>query len=40
MYKARDYNWSAWVYTDGTTLRQDVEQQVHFVGLSCYFQFR
>lgn len=35
-----DYNWSAWVYTDGTTLRQDAKQEVHFVGLSYYFQFR
>src|SRR5687767_476616 len=35
-----DYNWSAWVYTDGTTLRQDTEQQVHFIGLSYFYQFR
>lgn len=39
-FSTDDYNWSAWVYTDGTRLRQDETQQVHFVGLAYYYQFR
>lgn len=39
-FSTDDYNWSAWVYTDGTRLRQDETQKVHFVGLSYYYRFR
>jgi hypothetical protein len=35
-----DYNWSAWVYTDGTRINQENVQKVHFIGLAWQHQFR
>jgi predicted porin len=39
-FKTDDWQWTGWTYTDGTTLRQQPEQKVNFVGLSYYIQFR
>lgn len=38
-YKTDDWTWANWVYTDGTTVRQDPNQKVNFVGVSYYYKF-
>jgi MtrB/PioB family decaheme-associated outer membrane protein len=42
-FKTDDWYWTGWVYADSgtpaTTVRQDPEQQVHFAGVSYYYQF-
>lgn len=42
-FKADDWYWTGWVYADSgtpaTTVRQDPEQNVHFIGASYYYQF-
>ncbi|MEK6243312.1 MAG: MtrB/PioB family decaheme-associated outer membrane protein [Pseudomonadota bacterium] len=39
-FKTDDFTWTSWVYTDGTTVRQDPLQRVHFIGASYYYEFR
>ena len=39
-FSTDEYLWSAWTYTDGTTLRQDAVQKVHFLGLAYRRHFR
>ncbi len=31
---------TVFTYVDGTTVRQDPKQEVHFVGASFYYHFR
>ena len=38
-FKTDDWTWTTWTYTDGTTLTQDPEQKVTFVGVSYYYRF-
>jgi hypothetical protein len=38
-FKTDDWYWTNFVYGDGTTVRQDEDQKVHFVGASYYYQF-
>jgi MtrB/PioB family decaheme-associated outer membrane protein len=42
-FKTDDWYWTGWVYADtgtpATTVRQDPVQNVHFVGVSYYYQF-
>lgn len=38
-FKTDDWYWTNFVYGDGTTVRQDPDQQVHFVSLSYYLGF-
>jgi MtrB/PioB family decaheme-associated outer membrane protein len=39
-FKTDDWYWTNFVYGDGTTVRQDPDQKVHFIGLSYYFRFQ
>ena len=39
-FETNDWQWTTWTYTDGTTVRQQPEQKVNFVGLSYYLEFR
>jgi Putative outer membrane beta-barrel porin, MtrB/PioB len=43
-YKTDDWTWSRWSYTDaapgGTTVTQDPNQKVNFVGVSYYDRFQ
>ena len=38
-FKTDDWYWTNFVYGDGTTVRQDPDQEVHFVGMSYYLTF-
>ena len=38
-FKTDDWYWTNFVYGDGTTVRQDPDQKVHFIGASYYYQF-
>ena len=38
-FKTDDWYWTNFVYGDGTTVRQDPDQKVHFVGASYYYRF-
>lgn len=38
-YRTDDWTWNNWRYTDGTTVREQPKQEVHFVGASYYYQF-
>lgn len=35
-----DWTWTDWAYTDGTTLDQDPNETVHFLGVSFRYGFR
>lgn len=39
-FKTDDWYWTNFVYVDGTTVSQEPDQEVHFVGASFYYQFR
>ena len=39
-FKTDDWTWTTWTFVDGTTLTQDPDQKVNFIGVSYYFQFR
>jgi hypothetical protein len=39
-YRTDDWTWANWVYTDGTTVTQDPNQKVHFIGVSYYYRFQ
>lgn len=43
-FETDDWYWQAmgtvFTYVDGTTVRQDPKQEVHFIGASFYYQFR
>lgn len=38
-FKTDDWTWTTWTFTDGTTLTQDPDQKVSFVGVSYYYRF-
>jgi len=38
-YRTDDWTWSRWIYSDGTTVMQDPNQKVNFVGVSYYYKF-
>jgi MtrB/PioB family decaheme-associated outer membrane protein len=38
-FKTDDWTWTTWTFTDGTTLTQDPEQKVNFLGVSYYYRF-
>lgn len=39
-FKTDDWTWTTWTYTDGTQLVQSPLQQVHFIGVSGYYQWQ
>ena len=39
-YQTDDWTWSRWVYSDGTTVLQDPDQKVNYVGVSYYYKFQ
>ncbi len=39
VYKTDDWTWSRWIYSDGTTVLQNPDQKVNFVGVSYYYKF-
>ena len=39
-FSTDDYAWSAWTYSEGTTLRQEATQKAHFIGLSYIHDIR
>lgn len=38
-FKTDDWTWTTWTYIDGTTLTQDPDQKVNFIGVSYYYRF-
>ncbi|HET7200476.1 MAG TPA: MtrB/PioB family outer membrane beta-barrel protein, partial [Burkholderiales bacterium] len=38
-YATDDWTWQNWRYSDGTTVTQDPNQTVNFIGVSVYFRF-
>ena len=42
-FRTDDWNWTGWVYADtgvpATTVHQDPDQKIHFIGASYYYQF-
>jgi MtrB/PioB family decaheme-associated outer membrane protein len=38
-YQTDDWTWSRWIYSDGTTVLQDPNQKISFVGVSYYYKF-
>jgi MtrB/PioB family decaheme-associated outer membrane protein len=38
-YQTDDWTWANWVYSDGTTVLQNPDQKVNFVGVSYYYRF-
>jgi len=38
-YQTDDWTWSRWIYADGTTVLQDPDQKVNFVGVTYYYKF-
>lgn len=39
-FKTDDWYWTGFTYLDGTTVTQDPDQKVHFVGVSYYHRFQ
>lgn len=39
-YQTDDWTWANWIYPDGTTILQDPDQKVNFVGVSYYYKFQ
>jgi MtrB/PioB family decaheme-associated outer membrane protein len=39
-FKTDDWTWTTWTFVDGTTLTQDPDQKVSFIGVSYYFRFQ
>ena len=39
-YQTDDWTWSLWNYGDGTTVLQDPNQKVNYVGVSYYYKFQ
>jgi hypothetical protein len=39
-YQTDDWTWSRWIYADGTTVLQDPNQKVNYVGVSYYYKFQ
>ena len=39
-YQTDDWTWANWVYPDGTTVLQNPDQKVNFVGASYYYKFQ
>jgi MtrB/PioB family decaheme-associated outer membrane protein len=38
-YKTDDWTWNSWVYSDGTRVLEEPNQEVHFVGVAYYQRF-
>ena len=38
-YQTDDWTWANWVYVDGTTVLQNPDQKVSFLGVSYYYRF-
>ena len=38
-FSTNDWTWGNWVYSDGTTVRSNSQQTVHFVGASVHYGF-
>jgi hypothetical protein len=38
-WKTNDWTWSGWVYSDGSTLTQDTEQQTHLLAASYNYRW-
>jgi hypothetical protein len=34
-----DWTWNSWTYSDGTRVLEEPTQDVHFIGVSYYYQF-
>jgi len=39
-YRTDDWTWTAWTYSDGTQVRNDPTQTVHFIGLMMRYRFQ
>jgi len=39
-YKTDDWTWPTWTFADGTTLTQNPNQKINFVGVSYYYRFQ
>lgn len=39
-FKTDDWYWTNFTYGDGTTVTQDPDQEVHFVGVAYYYRFQ
>ena len=39
-YQTDDWTWALWNYGDGTTVLQNPEQKVNYVGVSYYYKFQ
>ena len=39
-YQTDDWTWANWVYTDGTTVLQNPDQKVNFLGVSYFYRFQ
>jgi len=39
-YQTDDWTWSRWIYSDGTTVLQDPNQKVNFLGVTYYYKFQ
>lgn len=39
-YISNDWTWSSWAYTDGSTLTQNPNQNVNFIGVSYIYKFQ
>jgi MtrB/PioB family decaheme-associated outer membrane protein len=39
-FSTNDWTWTTWRYVDGTTLSQDPNQKVHFIGVSYYYRWQ
>jgi MtrB/PioB family decaheme-associated outer membrane protein len=39
-YISNDWTWSTWAYADGTTLTQNPNQNVNFIGVSYIYKFQ
>ncbi|HXZ97499.1 MAG TPA: MtrB/PioB family decaheme-associated outer membrane protein [Burkholderiales bacterium] len=39
-FKTNDWTWTSWTYADGTTVTQNPNQVVNFIGVAYYFTFQ
>lgn len=39
-FHTNDWTWTTFTYTDGTTLTQNPNQKVHFIGVSYYYRWQ
>ena len=38
-YKTDDWTWNSWIYSDGTRVLEEPNQEVHFIGVAYYYRF-